>query len=416
MQSIEKCTGCGACYNICPHQAIVMGTDEAGFCKFEKDFSLCTGCGQCDAVCASLCENKKENRIQKVFAAWAKSDQIHARGNSGGLFEVAARAVFRENGVVAGAVYEKDFSVKLMIAQTEEQLLAMTGSKFVQSVPGHVYLDVKKYLEEDRTVLFVGAPCQVKALYAVLQKEYPKLITAQFPCFGMPTALFWKKYLQHVAKTHEGSLSGIGSEVQLTEDINSRYMAFTWESGDVSAERADTCAYIRAWNNGFSVSDVCAACRDNVFPVQADLVWGNFWHIGEIEKFSVPKKDYQNGVSMLLVNSRRGEAFFEKMKPDLMYYPRKQMEAAAPHFVFQSSGEEHFLFRKKYENPRRKAFQKDLSAMTYEQLEEKYFSQTKRETEVSISRKLGPKWAAWGWRALYCLQKIWMKRNFGAES
>ena len=45
-----------------------------------------------------------------------------------------------------------------------------------------------------------------------------------------------------------------------------------------------------------------------------DYIMGNFWHIGEIEKFEVPKEAYEDGVSMLFVNSERGKQFFEKIQ------------------------------------------------------------------------------------------------------
>ena len=410
MRSVETCKGCGACYNVCPYQAITMSTDQVGFLKFEKNMDLCKHCGTCDSVCVALDERKpREDFRQQVFAVWAKSTQIHQAGNSGGFFEVAARAILKENGVVVGASYDASFRVKLTAIKTLEKLSDLIGSKFVQSNPGMVYQDVRNYLEKGKIVLFAGAPCQVKALLAVLGRNYPTLITAQFPCFGMPPESFWKKYLFYIGKDRHSRLSRIGSEVQLDGQINTRYMTFSWENGDFYSEKADSCAYIRAWNNGFSVSDVCASCRDNVLPGQSDFIMGNFWHIGEIEKFEVPKEAYEDGVSMLFVNSERGKQFFEKIQHELIVYPRKVVEAVAPHFVFQCAGREHFLFRRKYNSRRRVDFQKELSVLSYEDMEEKYFPKGERNRDVSITRKLGSQFAAWAWRVIYYIQKLWME-------
>ena len=43
---ISKCTGCGACANVCPQQAITVRDNLATI-----DPDLCTECGNCAAVC-----------------------------------------------------------------------------------------------------------------------------------------------------------------------------------------------------------------------------------------------------------------------------------------------------------------------------------------------------------------------------
>ena len=48
----ENCCACGACYNICPRNAIEMIVDEYGF-KYPKiNYDKCIGCGACKKVCA----------------------------------------------------------------------------------------------------------------------------------------------------------------------------------------------------------------------------------------------------------------------------------------------------------------------------------------------------------------------------
>ena len=46
----EKCTGCGACMNICPVQAIRMVADGEGFLYPAVDREKCIGCGLCEKV------------------------------------------------------------------------------------------------------------------------------------------------------------------------------------------------------------------------------------------------------------------------------------------------------------------------------------------------------------------------------
>ncbi len=48
----EACTGCMACYNICPHNAITMVEDKEGFKYPVIDKDKCTNCGLCSSCCA----------------------------------------------------------------------------------------------------------------------------------------------------------------------------------------------------------------------------------------------------------------------------------------------------------------------------------------------------------------------------
>lgn len=47
----ENCSGCTACYAICPKEAISMVEDEEGFEYPQIDESKCVRCYQCIKVC-----------------------------------------------------------------------------------------------------------------------------------------------------------------------------------------------------------------------------------------------------------------------------------------------------------------------------------------------------------------------------
>ena len=47
----KQCSGCTACANICPYQAIQMKPDNLGFLYPVIDSARCTECGICDSVC-----------------------------------------------------------------------------------------------------------------------------------------------------------------------------------------------------------------------------------------------------------------------------------------------------------------------------------------------------------------------------
>ena len=102
----QLCTGCGACANKCPFNAISMELDEKGFLAPKIDTEKCIDCGSCYKVCP-VNTPTKENGKPDSYAVWA-NDEIRIKSSSGGALTLLAMAVFKQNGVVFGARYSDD--------------------------------------------------------------------------------------------------------------------------------------------------------------------------------------------------------------------------------------------------------------------------------------------------------------------
>ena len=100
------CTGCGACYNKCPTNAIVMEYNEEGFLH-PKITDDCINCGMCLEVCPA--NNPMQHYPEpETYAVWAEDD-IRKQSSSGGMFTLMAQYTFANKGVVCGARYSADF-------------------------------------------------------------------------------------------------------------------------------------------------------------------------------------------------------------------------------------------------------------------------------------------------------------------
>lgn len=168
----SKCTGCAACSNICSKDAIEMIEDKTGFVYPVINKNKCVKCGTCLKVCPVLNKYVSTNHKKPiVYGAKCKNSEIRFKSTSGGIFAVLANSILKNEGVVAGAIYETPYCVKHSVSYNVSQLETLLQSKYVQSNMGYVYREVSENLKKKKHVLFCGTPCQVAGLYSFLNRK-----------------------------------------------------------------------------------------------------------------------------------------------------------------------------------------------------------------------------------------------------
>ena len=119
------------------------------------------------------------------------------RSASGGASDLAAQYILAENGVVFGCAYEEKLKVGHIEVAKEKDLCQIQSSKYVQSNLKNCYTIVKERLDEGKKVLFTGTPCQIAGLYAFIgEGNKENLYTLDLICHGVPSPLFFEKYLK----------------------------------------------------------------------------------------------------------------------------------------------------------------------------------------------------------------------------
>ena len=139
------CSGCGACYNICPVSAITMVPNEEGFLFPEINKNSCINCGKCEMVCPHL--NREQVRSDKadVKAVWlyaSPDTDAKYRSSSGAACFEFGKTVLKLGGFVAGCIWDKDLVAQHAVGQTVELLIKTQSSKYVQSNTGNIYKTV----------------------------------------------------------------------------------------------------------------------------------------------------------------------------------------------------------------------------------------------------------------------------------
>lgn len=184
----EKCTGCSACYNVCPKNCIQMWQDEEGF-LYPQIVGDCIGCKRCERVCPqknSLQNISNNNFIKSAYAACTKHFDTWKRSASGGAFSEICKVFGDNSTMVVGAAWD-GLNVKHKVVIGIDNIKPLCKSKYVSSSIGTVYQDIKNYLLKGQKVVFCGTPCQVAGLKNYLGSiiETQNILTIDLICHGV---------------------------------------------------------------------------------------------------------------------------------------------------------------------------------------------------------------------------------------
>lgn len=307
------CCGCNACGDACAHGAITFKTDIEGFWYPEVDKAKCVDCGLCEKVCPiiNVKELKKNDLSRPIcYAAEHKNLEVVFDSTSGGLFSALADIMYKDGGYVGGAIFNEDFSVCQYISNNKGDLPKIRSSKYLQSSFVGFYRQVKDLLKRGEKVLVCGSPCQMAALRAYLRKDYDNLIIADYICRGINSPKVWRKYLDSFeerygskvvyckAKSKEYGWRNLTQKVILA---NGKHVYETKDQSNFTKGYLHTNAYCRP---------SCYECKFKGYPRMADITLADFWGIEKINK----TMEKNLGTSLVMINSNKGKAFFERVK------------------------------------------------------------------------------------------------------
>lgn len=305
----DQCTGCGACYTVCPLNCITMATDNEGFYYPSIDLELCIRCGKCKSTCPSLGKKQNPNNIETRAFAFVNSDlDTLSKSSSGGFFSAIAEWVFMKNGIVYGCKYDENFNAVFCKAESLEEIEIMRGSKYVESKAWTVYMDIKHNLSVGRIVLFVALPCQVAGLLSVISEtERDNLYMVDLLCHGVPSHKLFESYISYLANK-EG-------ELQQYSFRDKKYWGWgSWGTYSVVSNGKRKEKKLLVANDYYyslyfrenNYRESCYRCDNASLPRKSDLTIGDCWNIEEMNE-SIRSRD---GVSLVLVNSEKGSKAF----------------------------------------------------------------------------------------------------------
>lgn len=312
----EQCCGCKACYDACPYEAISFETNKEGFWYPVIDREKCRSCGKCRLVCPNINVVKnKEGAVPKVYAAWLKDKEMRMNSTSGGMYYAAARKVLDTGGCVVACRYTEDWKhAEHVVVDSNDLLMPTVRSKYFQSDTQGIFQKVKRLLEGGRRVLFCGCPCQSAALQNFVGGKKENLLTMDFICRGINSQKAFEAFISELEHRYHSRVNSVHCKNK-RKGWRSLGVLVTFENGEEYYETRSS-SY---WSLGYIRDNLymrpsCHQCRYREIPRISDITIGDFWGIRDMTQ-----EDMYQGISVLMLNTGKGSAFFREMENDLVF-------------------------------------------------------------------------------------------------
>lgn len=318
------CTGCGACHNSCPTNAITMQPNQEGFLYPIISSKDCISCGKCLNSCPVI-SYKNLNFVEpKCFAIMARDD-IRMKSSSGGMFYSLASYALSLNGYVCGTRFNSDFTeVNHVLINKFEDLDLLCKAKYVQSITGDVFKKIKSLLDQNIFVFYCGCPCQVAGLYSFLGIHYENLLTADLLCHGANSPLAFHSYLKEKANGR------VVSKIDFRGDKNvlpwGSFMSIYYR--DLSSYYCRPCtedSWYIGFLEGYTRRTSCSSCQYSKHQRVGDFSLGDFWGIDT----QFPTLNDTKGVSLVLINNNKASKVLNSLKVGLKAICSASLSGAA---------------------------------------------------------------------------------------
>lgn len=248
--------------------------------------------------------------MRKIYGAYHKDPKEVEKSSSGGIYATLSDVIINSNGMIIGGGYNYvTQKLEHIVCKTPKERDALRGSKYFQShIDRGIYEFLDAELNKDTPILFVGTPCQVDAIkqYAkIKQLNTENLITCDLLCHGVGSPGIWTRFLEYKNKNFD-------------------YISFkdkrkSWEHplciGRSGNKEISLRGYSWLYFSNAIMRPSCYKCKYAMPERVGDFTIGDFWKAKEKD----PDIYNPKGTSFIMVNSIKGETFFNLIKCNLIY-------------------------------------------------------------------------------------------------
>lgn len=296
--------------------------------------------------------NNDYNFNKKAYAGYNIDENIRISSSSGGVFTLLAEEILKNGGVVFGAEFDENYNVKHGYVEKKEDLEKLRESKYVRSELGNSYVEVKKFLDSGRMVLFTGTPCQIAGLKKYLKEDYENLFLQDIICHGTPMKKVWNRYKQCMEINEK------------TGNVKFRSKDYGWKNYSLKIyydnkknyiNNITKDSYMKAFLSNISLHDSCYDCKFKGETRLSDITLADFWGIEKV----LPEMDDDKGTSLIIVNSDKGMQLLQNVSSNLKLEEVNFEESIKYNPSYSQSSKCH---------PKRKEFLEQLDTTDFDKL------------------------------------------------
>ncbi|MHC1714446.1 MAG: Coenzyme F420 hydrogenase/dehydrogenase, beta subunit C-terminal domain [Acidaminococcaceae bacterium] len=313
----ENCTGCGLCAAVCPKQCITLVPNEYGSLKYTVNGNKCISCGKCIRSC-HIVNDVETNKSFNCFAAYSLNKEDFETSSSGGVAAQLYETILNSGGVIVGACFENEKFV-LKFSNNREDIAKFKGSKYVWCETNNIYREVQAAISSEKTVCFIGTPCQVAAIKQYIG-DTPLLLTVDLICHGTPPQKVLFEHIEEFCRK-DGNKDVHIKSISFRDDGIWR-LNTTLENGFSKKSYGGTDEYFMAFLRGISYNNNCYNCKYANINRVSDLTIGDFWGLDP----NVLKSEGIERASLVLVNTKHGSETLHRTA-NLKLIPRELEEA-----------------------------------------------------------------------------------------
>ncbi|MBN2860279.1 MAG: Coenzyme F420 hydrogenase/dehydrogenase, beta subunit C-terminal domain [Sphaerochaetaceae bacterium] len=312
----NPCTGCAACAVACPQKCIEMKLDSEGFLAPLVREQSCTECGICEEVCYKYLNTdtikSRESFIDsRVLAVVNNYFQQIKTVSSAGVATSLALHYQAQGYSVCGCVFDVSSDACFhVVASTEREIDRMKGSKYLQSNTLSAFSEL--IISEKPAIVF-GTPCQIYGIREVIRNRAVenRFILVDLFCRGIPSFHLWTSYKSFIKRK-------FGLEEPCTVDFRDKSRG--WHGYGMRITDSGDGEYVQSLYNDLFfyfylkssvISSACYKCKFRNDLSAADIRLGDFWGSKYI--------DYDEGVSLVALLTKKGEEAFDAISSKLRY-------------------------------------------------------------------------------------------------
>ena len=319
LANIKDCTGCMACVNACPSDAIKIKNGSLfghlyPFINQEK----CTTCNKCTKICPAL-NDQDFNKIQKCYAAYSYNNIANKMSSSGGIAYELSKYILENKGLVFGAAFTNNCKIEHIMIDSLKDLEKLSGSKYAQSNASKCYKQIKHTLS-NKKVLFIGTPCQVAGILNYIPAKLQKnLITIDLFCHGVPS----NSLLNDIVADYHDIKNTKNVRFRDNRNHDKYTMSIVTNNNNKINLSDNDNFYIKCFLKAFDLRESCYYCKYSQSKRMGDISLGDFWGLAEDSKIKQKRK---SGISAVLLNTKKGIDLFTNILEFIKYEERNIIE------------------------------------------------------------------------------------------